>query len=389
MKRAFISILLFFWGLHIAFPMLYYSYYGFFTIYSNISSPEALQKAFWMNTATIFGTVAVLIALPDKKEKIQPIYYSLTSLFYLVFLYSLIYLISIKGFTGILSGAAKGTVFGYLNKFVDMGVIFLVIIGYQKNKYSIITMLLLFLIITTVFGSRSCIIAIILSTMIIFPMFTNYSIYKNKIYIFIIIFTALSPLMFYYGTLSRGINVDRNLLSRQIVGRISSLELSMIPINCKDNNISGCNLDMFYEKYNPVRQILQSIDTMYPGNIWVTDVLPSQYYRVAFLGWNEEKAKSFYTSMNMTLPVYFYMYTNETIASILSIITLVCYYLVWMRFRKNIYIFLGMILTLYFMLQYFDFVMLYYQFFIYILTIATVQLFINVKKYLVMISKTR
>lgn len=390
MKRAFITMLLFFWAMHFALPMLYYINYGFFNLYnSTVDDPAILQKAFWMNTSSIFVTIAILATLPDKKIPIEPKYRNLNALYYITCIYMAMYSVLTGGFAGAISGNMAGSIFSYINQFIDVSVIFALMLFYQRKRYNILLFMLSFLILRTASGSRSAVITLFIITIIFFPLFCNYEQYKKKIRYLIIVLSVISPLLFYYATSSRGGDLNGTMLSRMIVGRLSMLELSMIPINCKDNSDSNCNLDIFYEKYNLARQILLAIDSMYPGDIFISDVFPNQYYRSAFFGSSEEYSKENYMSINMSLPSFFYMYTGTFMACVLTIAALIIYYIMWVTLSSNTYFFVAFMLSLYTFLYSFDFTMWLNQLYVSMITILSVNVYVALGKKLIIISRKK
>lgn len=144
----------------------------------------------------------------------------------------------------------------------------------------------------------------------------------------------------------------------KIIGRISFLELTMLPIVYKDYHLP--NLVIFYDKYSPINQIKLTINNVIPGDVFAFDVYPNQYYRSAFMKYPLQNSKENYTSINLTLPIYFYMYFNSLVAIIISGFLIWIYYFTTM-YAFNISAFLGCIGIFHFysyFLIFFDFVSL-------------------------------
>jgi hypothetical protein len=157
--------------------------------------------------------------------------------------------------------------------------------------------------------------------------------------------------------ISMSLKINSDLIGR-VVGRISYLENTMLPIIHKKNNSE--TLRIFYEKYSPAHQIKLIINNVVPGDIFSFDVWPNQYYRSAFMNVPVSVSQKEYNSINMTLPVFVYMYSNFFLAIVLAGMIIWFYYLISLAaFRVHplsgaifIYSFYGGLLT------FFDFVML-------------------------------
>jgi hypothetical protein len=126
----------------------------------------------------------------------------------------------------------------------------------------------------------------------------------------------------------KSFQVSKGLIN-SIVSRISFLELAMLPVMFKDQNIK--NISIFYDKYSIVNQLKLIINNIVPGDIFKFDVYPCQYYRAAFTETPIAFVREHYTSINMTLPVYFYMYSNFYVSILLSGLTIWGYYLLTLR----------------------------------------------------------
>lgn len=145
----------------------------------------------------------------------------------------------------------------------------------------------------------------------------------------------------------------------QIIGRVSYLENTMLPIYFKNTNNERA-MTIFKDKYSPINQFKIFINNIVPGDIFEFDVYPNQYYRSAFMEFPLNRSKEYYTSINLTLPVYFYMYTNFFISVLMGGV------LIWMYFMGTILIstihpLLGISATAIFypgLLTFFDFVMI-------------------------------
>lgn len=153
------------------------------------------------------------------------------------------------------------------------------------------------------------------------------------------------------------------------MGRMSFLETSMLPIHYKDMNDP---LNIFYDKYGLLNQVKQIIDSIFPGNLFGNDVMPNQYYRAAFMGYSVNFVVNVYTSINITLPVYLYMYVGSFFSCLIGIGILVLYYKLLIKSAGNIFIVVPLLASLYHLLYFFDWVMWFLQFFTFMLTSFTV-----------------
>ncbi len=114
-----------------------------------------------------------------------------------------------------------------------------------------------------------------------------------------------------------GIPQDNRSVTTRIVGRISFLENMMVPIYYKDV-LKMDRSNIFYDKYSLSNQLKILVNNLVPGDIFEYDVYPNQYYRSAFLKLDPAISKTDYTSINMTLPVFFYMYWGSIVSVLIS-----------------------------------------------------------------------
>lgn len=381
MKKAFISILIFFFLFHFVIPGCYYLYNGFFNLYSEIDDPPAMIKAVWLNGLALLLTIIIILALPQKKATIAPKVYDVSYLYYFAAIFSVVYYIQRGGYEGVITGGMAGSLMAYLSIFLNPTVFIVILVFYQKKKYNVGWLLLSFIALVTLTGKRSAIIVVILM-LLMYPAFDNYNLYKTKLRRYIAFFFLLSPALFILGSKMRGIDMDllnNELILKAIFGRLSMIELAGIPIHYKDLG-SGFDIDLFNEKYGLVHQLKLMLDSLIPGNIFEFDVMPNQYYRAVFLGYSADYAQDNYLSLNLTLPVYFYMFTGFIPAVILTAMLLVGYYLLWRKYSGNVVVSIALITQLYTMLYYFDFVMWFSQIITTALSILTLYGFVFLRK---------
>src|ERR1041384_748282 len=109
MKKAFISILLFYYTLHFLIPGTYFLISGYYNLYSDVSDWPATFKGFYLNSIMILGSILIIWFLPAPKEQIKPKFYDITKLLYFALLFSVIYYIARGGFEGAISGNMGGS----------------------------------------------------------------------------------------------------------------------------------------------------------------------------------------------------------------------------------------------------------------------------------------
>jgi len=333
-----------------------------------------------INIVAILGTITILHYLPDSNHIVEPRFNNSISFFYFAVFIAIFKFISGGGFEGSLKGTTHGTLISFISLFFNVNSAFFFAICLQKNLKNVFVILAIYVILMTALGSRSAIIGILLIALML-PLFKNNDLVKRKLRILIILLSIISPLLFLLGTSVRG-GLDRNLLGKIIIGRISFIESSMIPLAGRQNN----TMDelTFDKKYSTLNQFKQVINAISPIDPFLPDISPNQYFRQIFLGASESKVQNSYMSMNMTLPVYFVMKSNIFIGICLTIIFLSLLYLIWIRFSSNIYIFIAIVRSLYDILYYFDWVMIVQVIFSTTLTLITLKYYdvvINSIKY--------
>ena len=369
---------MFYLTLHFIIPVIYYCFYDFVNLYSDINYDVNALKGILLNAVSVIGTIIVIQFLPDKKIPFAPKFNN-SFKFYLVciFLY-VVFLIITGGYEDVLSGSKNGTLISYLLLFFDATVSLAVFLYLQRNIKFVYIVIFIYIVLYTISGSRSAIITV-LAISLALPLFQNNVLIRKRLKKIILTFLLISPLMFYYATNVRG-QIDGTILTDIIVGRISMVELSAIPINAKENRYMDEKL--YDAKYGIINQFKQSINEISPLDPFEHDVNPNQYHRIIFLG-HKDSIIDKYMSINLTLPTYFYLESNFFFGCILSILFLSGLYYVWIKKSNNIYFLIGIIINLYTILQYFDWVMIVASLFKIVLTIYTLKKFeiiLNVKK---------
>jgi hypothetical protein len=362
--------LLFYLVIHFIIPIIYYHFYDFVNLYSDIDYGEFVYKGIILNIISIIGTICVIQFLPDKKIPKKPIFNHSFKFYILCVVFFSIYLYSSGGYDGLLEGSLSGALISYILLFFDPAVGLILFLFLQKKiKYEGLA-ILIYVLLFTIGGSRSAIIIVVIIYLIL-QMFENSKKTKNKLRVYVLFFCLISPLAFYFGTSVRGV-VDDSTISKLIVGRISMVELAGIPIEAIEKQ--RISLALYESKYGIVNQIKQSINEISPIDPFKHDTNPNQYYRAIFLDKTELSILDKYMSMNITLPIYFYLETNMFFGCLFTIFFLSLLYYVWVIKSENLYFLIGIIMSLYYLLQYFDWVMVTAGLFRIVLTIWSLNL---------------
>lgn len=383
MKKAFIAILIFYLVFHFIIPEIYFAFFGPVHIYSELQDQAASNKVFWLNAISVLGTILLLVILPFKNYQVPTAIKSTaaTELFYISIAYSVLFLIVAGGFSGFASGAFAGSLFNYASLFLNTGTLLICAIFLQEKKVKIIQMILIFITVMTLSGSRSGVVLLIL-IFLSGAGFYSFNRYKKGIKRVMVYFLIASPILFVFATqLRNGLSgINLNLLSYLIVGRLSCIELGMIPVHYMD--AQSLDFSLFYEKYGFIHQVKLIIDSLIPGDVFGFDVMPNQYYRQIFFGQSEGYVIENYMSINITFPVYLYLFFGYWAVPFTVIFLLAFFYFLYIN-KRNPYIFLLFIPCLYNILLFFDWVMIFNEFFVSLLTVGTLFVYKLFRNYFV------
>ena len=380
MKKIYISLLIFYLLIHIIIPYTIYQVFGFHPIYPLGSTIErsAINKVVLLNFIPILCAILFILVLPKAQKQLESNLGNILPYYIIVLIYSTLSLYFSGGFVGIRAGNNNGTVFGYLSIFLNYWVILVILITSQKKRFNIGLVLFTFVLVKTISGSRSGPFTLIFAFIFI-QGFQNFQIYKKKFLKYLLIFLILSPFLFIFATLLRDKPIGN--VMNTIIGRISTIETGAFPIMAFDQKNEAA-LSIFYDKYNFFRQLQLSFDSFFPGNLFEFDIHPNQYYRSAFFGRSLESSFNYYVSINMTLPVYFYMYFGFYGSILLTTLSILLIYICLLfSWTKNRIMFFSILLSVYGVLFYFDFVKIISEFISIYLT-AAVVFFISKKKFI-------
>ena len=378
LKHGFIFLLLFSALFHFIGPYLYYELVGFQTNYQPQTQMFYDRGAYNIGAAiNILGLgVAgiVIIFLPNAK-KIIPTTVKQPAIFFIAsFAWNLLYLYLSGGFQGVLAGKLLGSWYSYIGIFLMINIAFLLSMGLFSNSSSYL-LSSLFVLCSVLNGSRSAPISLLIVSFVLMSVELSN---RRKLQYGAMLLVSLVFSVFFFKVansfrssdflLQRIEEVDRDSggLSH-IIGRASFLETSMIPIIFKGHpDEHAQELETFYSKYSLANQLSLFARYFFPGSLkriieskepgfFNFDLLPNQYYRNIFLQETMEMVRKKYTSVNITFPVYVYMYSNAAVAILSYAIVLILSYLL-IVFMAKCYapISLVLFLNIYNLIYFFD-----------------------------------
>ena len=376
MKKAIIGILLFVLGLHVFLPCIYYCIYDFTPIYSDLVDYPSLIKGGLLISISLLISVFALSFFSSKDDLIKPDIYGrpINVLFYSAILLKLVTFYFIGGYETIISGESNGKLLSYIFLFLNPFTLLLVLLFVQKKKSNVIKAVLFYVIFVTLSGNRSGIISIF-SLFLIGLAFEAFKQYRKKITKFLKYGVLLAPFLFIYATMMRGMDeiVGLDFILNQIVGRISTLETSMLPLYYDTHNL---DMSLFYSKYDFWNQLKLSIDSIIPGQIFDFDVMPNNYYRAMFMGRSESFVFENYMSVNLTLPVYLYL-KYSYFAIPLTVLYVLGFYLILRNLKYMPLVGIAFLSVFYSLIYFFDWAMFFSQLYTSFLTIIFIKVFIH------------
>ena len=350
MKKTFILVILFYCTLHFVLPYIGYKIWGYVNLYADIQGYAGMG----------INLISLLLLCWIINRKKVPQYendrvYHVTILYFIVSLcISLIKFISFGGYEGALSGQASGSLLSFISMFFSVDKAFVFLICFNRELKRVGLMMLIYVLYFSLLGSRSAVIGLVF-TFIYLSLFPTFRLLYSKLKRYLFIFCLISPFLFYIGTKQRG-EVDTDLIGKVILGRISFIGLSEVPMYSKSSGDTDQSL--FQEKYGLSNQVKQSINSISPIDFFTYDIAPNQYYRQVFLGARDRSELDKYLSINLTLPVYLSFLTNKYMGIVLTILLLLLLFNFWVKHRNNQYIFFSILLSLYEILYFFDLVMI-------------------------------
>lgn len=375
MKKALIAILLYVLILHVLIPCIYYIFVGFTPVYSSLIDYPSLYKAIFLITIPLLLSVFILKISSKKEYLIRPTVEGkpISVLFYFSIFFKLINFYLSGGFGGLLSGGSSGSLSNYISLFLNPFTLLLIMLFVQKDRISVIKAVFFYVAYITMSGSRSGVISIFF-ILFIGMAFEGYKYYGGKIKSFLKYGLILAPVLFIYATVTRGIGelVGFDFIVNQIIGRMSTLETSMLPLYYESSNL---DLSLFYLKYDFWHQLKLCIDALLPGQIFEFDVMPNNYYRAMFMGYTESFVIENYMSVNFTLPIYLYLKYGY-FSILFTVLYVVGFYRILLFFKQKPFVVIILLSAFYDMIYFFDWVMVFMLLYSAMLTVLFVKMFI-------------
>ncbi|KDN53958.1 hypothetical protein [Flavobacterium seoulense] len=375
MKKAIIAIILYVLILHVLIPCVYYLFIGFTPVYTELIDYPALYKSTFLIISSLVLSIIVLNFSKTKEYIIKPTVEGkpISFLYYFSILFKLITFYISGGFETLISGGSSGSLSNYISLFLNPFTLLLILLFVQKERVSVIRAIVFYVMYVTLSGSRSGIISIFF-VFFIGMAFEGYKYYGGKIKTFLKYGLLLAPALFIYATITRGVAdiIGFDFIINQIIGRMSTLETSMLPLYYDSNHL---DLDLFYLKYDFWHQLKLCIDTLLPGQIFEFDVMPNNYYRAMFMGYSESFVFENYMSVNFTLPIYLYMKYGYS-AILFTVLYVVGFYKILLIFKQKPFVIIILLSVFYDLIYFFDWVMILSQFYSASLTVIFVKIFI-------------
>lgn len=339
-KQIFYLLMSFLFCFHFLAPLICYFFFGLSPTYQiQYFEQASILKGLYLNLSSfVLGSFFIYITPFTPKIIITNQFYRSKIYLIIAIIFSLGALISLGNFENSLKSLHQPSgilIFG--NMFVNLDYYFLFSFAFAVDFLP--STQIIYVIRNLIAASRSA--SLSLSLFIPYTLWSsNAKTYLKKYLIFLFMAILLSVFSFNWASnirsqffkknstinekIIQSFSINKQLVNK-IIGRVSFLELSMLPIIYKDKNLP--NIQIFYDKYSVINQLKLIANNLVPGDIFASDVMPNQYYRSAFMNMSLQIAKENYTSINMTLPVYFYMYFNFLPAVIITGIIIWVYYI--------------------------------------------------------------
>lgn len=375
MKKTIIAIIWYVLILHVFIPCIYYLCIGFTPVYSDLVDYGSLYKSVFLIIFPLLLSIFILKISTKNDFVVKPVVDGkpINFLYYFSVLFKLVTFYLNGGFQSVIEGGSSGSLTNYVSLFLNPFTLLLLLLFMQKKKSSVIKAILFYVMYITLSGSRSGIISIFF-VFFIGMAFEGFKYYKSKLQNFLKFGLLLAPILFVYATISRGFDelVGFDFIINQIVGRMSTLETSMLPLYYDSHNL---DLSLFYLKYDFLHQLKLCIDALLPGQIFEFDVMPNNYYRAMFMGYSESFVIENYMSINFTLPIYLYL-KYSYLSIILTVFYIIGFYRLLFFFKNKPFIIIILLSVFYDLIYFFDWVMVFMQFYSALLTILFVKGFI-------------
>lgn len=315
MKKIYLTTIAISLGLGVVFPWCVYKVFGFFWNSTPVDE-QYVDLAALLIMLTLLLTAGV-VALSkygrksvDFSEAVKSKLISSQAadhLFLFAIVINIINVIRIGNFSNLISGGATGSIIAYLQLFFDIRVLYFLALmrAYKKKQIGkILFYSFLYVGISVLYSSRSGAFWMVFFNVGLITGVKISKALKQKIMLLIIMAVILAPFIYAFSTVSRGGAQNTvEYMAKQIVARLSYIEAGGVEL--QQYIEETYDEQLFMDKYGLRNQLEQTANSLLPGDIFEFDVQPNQYWRAIFAGWTEEAARTNYTSMYMSLPIYF------------------------------------------------------------------------------------
>lgn len=390
MKKLTIWMMVSSWILYLFVPIVYKLMFGRYP--RNIQSMGYVPESYMTKAAIIisvfFAMCILLIYLLPVKEKTMvgkvtcgSGYYYITIAVYAILAINA----GVLNFSNAVTGGANSSLFSYYSMFFYPQVLFLIFLFCVKDNGGLMLLVASYLALTLISSSRSGAVNLgiyLIGFSIVSGFFSSKKIkietdikkYKKKIRMIVIALAIVSPIIFVYTTQLRGSTTSNgtNRSIETIAARCSCLDEAGLVLYLNDTN--DLDKDLFIEKYGLLNQIKCIIDSTIPGAVFEDDVNPNQYYRAVVGYMSVEDAKTYYSSVNLMLPVYMVMKYGLLGGMLFSTMLIVIFYMVVSKMKNSVWQVVLISIVFVEMIYFFDWVMVWKAFFRAALTIVMFEL---------------
>lgn len=309
MKKTFLSLVTLIWVVNIAIPFIYYLVFGFKPIYFDVEVRYVYLGAL-VSTIVLLLLFALLKFLPlsnaKASQEMNPVFAKSTKiLFWLSVGMNLLSFFLYGGFASILTGGTQHRVLSYVRMFLDLRLLFFIVLMNETNKEKasgIIFYSFIYLAISLVNASRSGAFWIIVFLLIALVSNKTTRPFRKRMARVFIALVIVSPFLFFASSVIRYGSFNIAELSNQIIGRVSYLEVSGIEL--KGFLTGNYDASLFSEKFDLAYQIKQGINQILPGSPFGDLYQANRYWRAIFQGYQIPFVEENYMSMFSIFPVY-------------------------------------------------------------------------------------
>lgn len=389
MKKIYLLIISLTLALNILFPWMVYKLFGFFYVYYPVKEASVDRATLMLCVSLLLLTFILLLSKYGKKklnynifEESDLVGKEIIHIYYIAIVVNLLNAISLGNFSSLINGASNGTIFSYLQLFLDMRILyfFSLLRAYKLQSLKKISLYsFLYVGISILYASRSGIFWMVFFNIILFIGLDIPKKLKKNIRHLLIIPILLAPFLFVFSTNARGDTPNTvEYFAKLIVARLSYTEASGIELEQYEN--ATYDKEIFEEKYGLRNQYEQTINMIFPGDVFEYDVQPNQYWRAIFADWTVEGAKQHYTSMYMILPIYLCLKYGEIFGIAIFIFLIYILFRITCNIKESP---VALFLSSYFfytLVQYFDWAYHMRDLMCFLLTIFLIKIYVKYKR---------